>query len=71
MPQKLTEVLTGLGMIHPPVGMSVFIIKIVVQELSFTMIFKGVIPFVITDLVRLAILIAFTIIALYFPQHMR
>jgi tripartite ATP-independent transporter DctM subunit len=59
-----------LGLIHPPVGMNVFVIKSVIEDLSFTMIFKGVIPFVITDLIRLAILIAFPIIALYLPQHM-
>jgi C4-dicarboxylate transporter, DctM subunit len=56
-----------LGLIHPPVGMNVFVIKSVVQEVSFTTIFLGVIPFVITDLVRLAILIAFPVIALWLP----
>jgi len=56
-----------LGLIHPPVGMNVFVIKTVVKEVSFTTIFLGVIPFVITDLVRLAILIAFPVIALWLP----
>jgi C4-dicarboxylate transporter, DctM subunit len=56
-----------LGLIHPPVGMNVFVIKSVVKELSFTTIFKGVLPFVATDLVRLVILIAFPSIALYLP----
>jgi C4-dicarboxylate transporter DctM subunit len=59
-----------LGLIHPPVGMNVFVIKSVVKDVSFSTIFKGVIPFVITDLIRLLILIAFPIIALYLPQHM-
>jgi C4-dicarboxylate transporter DctM subunit len=59
-----------LGLIHPPVGMNVFVIKSVVKDVSFTTIFKGVIPFVITDLIRLLILIAFPIIALYLPEHM-
>lgn len=59
-----------LGLIHPPVGMNVFVIKSVVKDVSFTTIFKGVIPFVITDLIRLLILIAFPVIALYLPQHM-
>ncbi|WP_164107851.1 TRAP transporter large permease subunit, partial [Serratia marcescens] len=30
-----------LGLIHPPVGMIVFVIKSVVQEVSFSTIFKG------------------------------
>ena len=59
-----------LGLIHPPVGMNVFVIKSVVPEVSFTTIFKGVIPFVITDLLRLVILIAFPIIALWLPSRM-
>ena len=59
-----------LGLIHPPVGMNVFVIKSVVKEVSFTTIFKGVLPFVATDIVRLVILIAFPIIALWLPQRM-
>src|SRR5450759_4268563 len=59
-----------LGLIHPPVGMNVFVIKSVIKDVSFTTIFKGVIPFIITDLIRLVILIAFPIIALWLPSHM-
>ena len=59
-----------LGLIHPPVGMNVFVIKSVVKEVSFTTIFKGVLPFVATDLVRLVILIAFPMIALWLPHRM-
>ena len=59
-----------LGPIHPPVGMIVFVIKSVVQDVSFTTIFKGVLPFIITDLIRLLILISFPIIALWLPSHM-
>ncbi len=59
-----------LGLIHPPVGMNVFVIKSVVRDISMGTIFIGVIPFVITDLIRLAILIAFPIISTYLPNHM-
>ena len=59
-----------LGLIHPPVGMNVFVIKSVVKDVSFTTIFKGVIPFIITDLIRLVILIAFPILALWLPSRM-
>ncbi|HET7411855.1 MAG TPA: TRAP transporter permease [Pararhizobium sp.] len=59
-----------LGLIHPPVGMIVFVIKSVVQDVKFTTIFKGVLPFIITDLVRLIILIAFPMIALWLPSRM-
>ena len=59
-----------LGLIHPPVGMNVFVIKSVVHNVSFMTIFKGVIPFVLTDILRLVILIAFPMIALWLPGHM-
>ena len=59
-----------LGLIHPPVGMNVFVIKSVVKDVSFTTIFKGVLPFVATDIARLVILIAFPAIALWLPQRM-
>jgi tripartite ATP-independent transporter DctM subunit len=59
-----------LGLIHPPVGMNVFVIKSVVRDVSMSTIFVGVIPFVITDLLRLAILIIFPIISTFLPDHM-
>jgi len=59
-----------LGLIHPPVGMNVFVIKSVVKDVSFATIFRGVIPFVATDLVRLVILIAFPLLATWLPMRM-
>jgi C4-dicarboxylate transporter, DctM subunit len=59
-----------LGLIHPPVGMNVFVIKTVVKDVSFGTIFKGVLPFIVTDILRLAILIAFPVIALWLPSRM-
>jgi C4-dicarboxylate transporter, DctM subunit len=57
-------------LIDPPVGMNVFVIKTVVQDVSFSTIFYGVIPFVVTDIFRLAILIAFPVIATWLPGRM-
>jgi C4-dicarboxylate transporter DctM subunit len=59
-----------LGLIHPPVGMVVFVIKSVIPELNFSTIFAGVLPFIVTDLIRLVILIVFPIIALWLPSRM-
>jgi len=57
-----------LGLIHPPVGMNVFVIKSVVGELRFSTIFRGVAPFIVTDLLRLAILVALPILATWLPS---
>ena len=59
-----------LGLIHPPVGMNVFVIKTVVKDVGFSTIFFGVMPFVMTDIMRLAILIAFPALAIWLPSHM-
>ena len=48
-----------LGLIHPPVGMNIFVIKSVIEDVKISTIFYGVLPFIVTDLLRLLILIAF------------
>ncbi|MBU1362080.1 MAG: TRAP transporter permease [Gammaproteobacteria bacterium] len=63
-------VVVELGLISPPVGMNVFVIKSVLHDVSFTTIFRGVAPFIVTDIVRLVILIAFPVIALWLPTRM-
>ncbi len=59
-----------LGLVSPPVGMNVFVIKSVVPELSFQTIFRGVVPFILSDLLRLALLVAFPILATFLPRLM-
>src|SRR3954462_3359943 len=59
-----------LGLIHPPVGMNIFVIKSVIEDVKISTIFYGVLPFIITDILRLIILIAFPIIALWLPSRM-
>jgi C4-dicarboxylate transporter, DctM subunit len=59
-----------LGLIHPPVGMNVFVIKSVVPDVKFSTIFRGVLPFILTDLIRLMILIAFPLLATWLPARM-
>jgi TRAP-type C4-dicarboxylate transport system permease large subunit len=59
-----------LGLIHPPVGMNVFVIKSVVKDVNMSTIFVGVLPFVVTDIIRLVILILFPLLATWLPQRM-
>jgi tripartite ATP-independent transporter DctM subunit len=53
-----------LGLMTPPVGMNVFVIKSVSPEVPIGQIYKGVFPFVLSDLLRLLLLIAFPVLAL-------
>jgi C4-dicarboxylate transporter, DctM subunit len=59
-----------LGLIHPPVGMNVFVIKSVIKDIDMSTIFVGVAPFIVTDLIRLALLIAFPFLATWLPLRM-
>jgi tripartite ATP-independent transporter DctM subunit len=60
----ITVITVELGLITPPVGMNVFVIKAVAPDVSIKDIFKGIFPFVISDFVRLALVIAFPALAL-------
>lgn len=56
------------GLISPPVGMNLFVVRATAGELALRDVITGVLPFVLTDLIRLAILIAFPAIALTLPR---
>jgi TRAP-type C4-dicarboxylate transport system permease large subunit len=60
-----------LGLIHPPVGMNIFVIKSVIEDVKISTIFYGVLPFIATDILRLIMLIVFPAIALYLPSQMK
>lgn len=63
----LTKLLE-IGMITPPIGMNVFVIKSVVGELVKTSaIFRGVLWFIVMDLILVAILCAFPQLVLFLP----
>lgn len=57
-----------LGLITPPVGMNLFVIQGVAKDLKLETIVRGVVPFLVADLVRLAILLAFPGITLWLPR---
>ena len=59
-----------LGLIHPPVGMNVFVIKSMVKDVDFTTIFKGVLPFVAALVIVLALMVAFPQLATWLPSRM-
>src|SRR5260370_42024318 len=58
----------GLGLSHPPVGMNIFVIKSVVEDVKMSTMFYGVMPFIVNDLLRLMTLGAFPLIPLRLPS---
>ncbi|SFI88441.1 TRAP transporter large permease [Celeribacter neptunius] len=57
-------IVVEVGLITPPVGMNLFIINALDPEVPISETFKGTLPFVITDLIRVALLVAFPVLTL-------
>ncbi|MFA5581499.1 MAG: TRAP transporter large permease [Paracoccaceae bacterium] len=60
----LVLIVTEVGLITPPVGMNLFIINAMARDVPMSHTFAGALPFVITDLIRLAALVAFPVLTL-------
>jgi len=67
----LIVVIVEIGLISPPVGMNLFVLKTLLPQVPTGTVFRGVLPFMLADCVRLAILIAFPIISLWLPGMMK
>jgi tripartite ATP-independent transporter DctM subunit len=60
-----------IGLISPPVGMNMFVLRTLLPEVSTGTVFSGVLPFMWADVLRLAILILFPWLSLWLPSLMR
>ncbi|MRX48997.1 TRAP transporter large permease subunit [Paracoccus sp. S-4012] len=60
----LAVVVVEVGLITPPVGMNVFVINAMAKDTPMIESFRGVIPFLISDIIRIALLVAFPAISL-------
>ncbi|MCB1471370.1 MAG: TRAP transporter large permease [Rhodobiaceae bacterium] len=58
----ITLIVVEVGLITPPVGMNVFVINRLAQGVPITATFRGVLPFLTSDFIRVAILIAFPVL---------
>jgi tripartite ATP-independent transporter DctM subunit len=61
----LVLIVVEVGLITPPVGMNLFVINSMAKGVSLGQTYRGVVPFVASDLIRTAILAAFPIISLF------
>jgi len=59
-----------IGMIFPPVGLNVYIMNGLAKDVPMVETYKGVVPFLLTDAVRLALLISFPSIALWLVHRL-
>ena len=59
-----------ISLITPPVGMNIFVLRSVVPGIPTQAIWRGVMPFVGADILRMGVLIAFPAISLWLPQRL-
>jgi len=64
-------VVTEISLITPPIGLNVFVLRSVLPDVKTGDIFRGVVPFWMADIVRLALIVAIPAIALALPGTMR
>lgn len=66
----IVVVVTEISFITPPVGMNVMVLKSLLPDVTMRTLYRGVIPFVAVDVLRLAVLLAFPVISLLLPRYL-
>lgn len=61
----LVLIVVGIGMTAPPIGLNVFVVASLARDVPVTRIYRGVMPFVLADIVRLGLVVAFPVLTLY------
>ena len=64
-------VVVELGLITPPVGLNVFIINSLARDVPMRETFKGIVPFFLSEIVRVTLLVSFPAISLFLPHLLR
>lgn len=67
----LVVLVSEIGLITPPIGMNVFVVKSVLPEVPLSKIFRGVMPYIIALFTGLVLVLAFPEIATFLPGLMR
>lgn len=67
----LVVLVSEIGLITPPIGMNVFVVKSVLPDVRLGAIFKGVVPYIFALVIGLALVLAFPSIATFLPELMR
>jgi len=66
----LVVLVTELGLITPPIGMNVFVVRSVMPDIKLGHIFKGVVAFIVADLIALGLVFWLPEIATFLPKLM-
>jgi tripartite ATP-independent transporter DctM subunit len=64
----ITLMVVEIGLITPPVGLNVFVINSLARDVPMIDTFRGVVPFLISDVIRLALVITIPAVSLFIPK---
>lgn len=64
-------IVVQLGLISPPVGMNIFVVKNLLRNVSIGTVFRGVTPFTVALVLLLAVIVAFPGLATWLPSYMK
>jgi tripartite ATP-independent transporter DctM subunit len=64
----IVVIVAELGLIHPPVGMNLFVIQAQAPDIPITKIYRGILPFLMAPLVLIILLFLFPQLALWLPK---
>ena len=66
----ITLMVVEIGLITPPVGLNVFVINSLAKDVPMIDTFRGVLPFLLSDMIRLTLVVAFPVMCLILPKLM-
>ena len=64
----ITLSVVEIGLITPPIGLNVFVINSLAKDVPMAETFRGVVPFLMSDAIRVTLIVAFPIISLLLPR---
>lgn len=61
----LVLIVVAIGLTAPPIGLNVFVVASIARDVPITATYRGVLPFVLADIIRLGLVVAFPGLALW------
>ncbi len=66
----LVLMVVGVGLVAPPIGLNVFVVSAIARNVPIQDIYRGVLPFVAADIIRIALLIQFPGLAIWLVHRL-
>ena len=64
----IVVIVVEVGLIHPPVGLNLFVIQAHAPDIKITSIYRGIVPFLLAPLILIILMFLFPSIALWLPR---